>query len=98
MNDWNPNEYLRFKTERTQPSIDLVSRINRANPKSIIDIGCGPGNSAQILKKRWSKSHITGLDNSPAMIDQARKNYPHQEWILSRVSDYETDQKFDIVF
>jgi trans-aconitate 2-methyltransferase len=45
MNEWNPEQYLQFKSERTQPAIDLVSRINIAEPKSIIDIGCGPGNS-----------------------------------------------------
>ncbi|PWB54544.1 MAG: hypothetical protein C3F06_04080 [Candidatus Methanoperedenaceae archaeon] len=26
-NDWNPEQYLKFKSERTQPAIDLVSRI-----------------------------------------------------------------------
>jgi trans-aconitate 2-methyltransferase len=38
--DWNPALYLKFKNERTQPSIDLVARINLAEPKSIIDSGC----------------------------------------------------------
>jgi trans-aconitate methyltransferase len=27
MGDWNPEQYLKFKNERTQPSMDLVSRI-----------------------------------------------------------------------
>jgi trans-aconitate 2-methyltransferase len=35
--------------ERTQPSIDLVERIKIDSPSKIIDIGCGPGNSTQIL-------------------------------------------------
>lgn len=49
--DWNPELYLKFNEERTQPAIDLASRINVQNPKKIIDIGCGPGNSTQVLSK-----------------------------------------------
>ena len=26
--DWNPELYLKFKEERTQPAIDLANRIN----------------------------------------------------------------------
>jgi trans-aconitate 2-methyltransferase len=54
--DWNPDLYLKFDKERIQPSIDLVSRIKIDNPSKIIDIGCGPGNSTQILVQRWPNS------------------------------------------
>jgi trans-aconitate 2-methyltransferase len=47
--DWNPALYLKFNNERTQPSVDLVSRIKIASPSKIIDEGCGPGNSTQVL-------------------------------------------------
>jgi len=96
--DWNPELYLKFDKERTQPSIDLVSRIDFDKPEKIVDIGCGPGNSTQILVLRWPDSQIIGIDNSPAMIEKARKDYPKQEW---RILDAGTDainEKFDIVF
>ena len=48
-NDWNPEEYLSFSNERTRPSIDLVNRIVIENPETVPDIGCGPGNSTQVL-------------------------------------------------
>jgi trans-aconitate 2-methyltransferase len=38
MSEWNPEQYLLFKNERTQAAVDLVSRI-ALEPKSIIDIG-----------------------------------------------------------
>jgi trans-aconitate methyltransferase len=60
MNDWNPEQYVKFKNERTQPSIDLISKIKINYPEFIIDMGCGPGNSTQIqallsvsLEKKW---------------------------------------------
>ena len=46
---WDSAAYLRFKAERTQPSIDLVKRIDLEQPRKLLDVGCGPGNSTQVL-------------------------------------------------
>jgi len=97
--DWQPNLYLAFGKERTQPSIDLAARINKDDPKRIIDIGCGPGNSTNVLKVRWTQAEIVGLDNSEAMINEAKSKYPAINWIQADASD-DLDKlgKFDIVF
>ncbi|MCK9211736.1 MAG: methyltransferase domain-containing protein [Ignavibacteriaceae bacterium] len=96
--DWNPELYLKYHNERTQPSIDLISRINFSNPRNIIDIGCGPGNSTQILVDRWPKSKIVGIDNSPAMIQKAKNDFPEQEWKIMDANNIDIDEQFDIVF
>jgi trans-aconitate 2-methyltransferase len=98
MGDWNPAQYLKFKKERTQPSIDLISKIKLENPKSIIDIGCGPGNSTQVLYQRWPTAKIVGLDHSEEMIKKAQKDFPNQKWILADVSRFETREKYDLIF
>ena len=98
MNDWNPNLYMQFRSERTQPSIDLISKINTVEPKSIIDVGCGPGNSTQVLVNRWPKARITGLDSSSAMIQKAKHDYPKQDWIVAEALSYESEIRHDIVF
>lgn len=96
--DWNPELYLKFNKERLQPSIDLVSRIDYNNPGSIIDIGCGPGNSTQVLYNRWPDANIVGADNSPAMIAKAKADFPNQKWLLFEAGEDQLDDKFDIVF
>ncbi len=96
--DWDPGLYLKFGRERIQPSIDLVSRIDYDRPSKIIDIGCGPGNSTRVLFSRWPGAKITGADNSPAMIEKARMDYPDQTWILFDAGNDEMDEQFDIVF
>ena len=98
MNEWNPEQYLQFKSERTQPAIDLVSRINISNPRSIIDIGCGPGNSTQILVNRWPDSEVVGLDNSKTMIEKARNDYPEQKWIVANAENIDPNSKYDLIF
>lgn len=47
MGSWNAGDYLKFGTERTQPAVDLAGRIGLSSPASVLDVGCGPGNSTQ---------------------------------------------------
>lgn len=72
---WNSKEYLRFEKERTQPAKDLLSRIDCETVESIYDIGCGPGNSTQILKDRYPRADVIGLDSSENMIKTAREQH-----------------------
>lgn len=96
--DWNPELYLKYRNERTQPSIDLVSRINLADPATAADIGCGPGNSTLAILNRWPNIRITGIDNSPAMIKKAKGDYPGQQWILADAMELDASVKYDLVF
>ena len=56
---WNSQLYLRYERERTQPSIDLASRIDLDSPAAIIDLGCGPGNSTRVPRERWRQRFST---------------------------------------
>ena len=86
MPKWDAEQYLRFSSERTQPSVDLAARIAVPDPGRIIDLGCGPGNSTAILRQRWPKADITGLDSSADMIAAASRSYPHHEWLIGDIT------------
>jgi trans-aconitate 2-methyltransferase len=99
MKNWNPDHYLKFKNERTQPSIDLVGRINgNLIPEDIIDVGCGPGNSTQVLKQRWPLANVIGIDKSHNMIEKAQAEYPDMNWQVSDIVTFKTPQKYDLVY
>lgn len=99
MLDWNPDLYLKFEKERTLPAKDLISRIEVINPKKILDVGCGSGNSTHELKKRWPNAEIIGIDNSKAMIEKARSLYDDTKFILQDATDdLSALGKFDIIF
>ena len=98
MSRWDPDSYLRFEHERTLPSHDLVARIELPEPKAIVDIGCGPGNSTRVLRDAWPGADVVGLDNSEEMIEKAQATYPGGRWILADAADWHTDEKFDLVF
>lgn len=100
MADWNSVQYLKFENERTQPAIDLVNRIFIVDPKKIIDIGCGPGNSTQVLSQRFPNAYILGVDNSSNMIETAKRDYPNLDFktcdVSKDLSMFGND--FDVVF
>lgn len=96
--DWNAKSYMQFGDERTQPAIDLAAKILIAKPHKIMDIGCGPGNSTQVLRQRWPAATVSGLDSSPEMINAARRGYPGQEWILADAATWQPSAACDIIF
>lgn len=100
MSDWNSALYLKFRAERTQPAIDLAKRIDINNPKRIIDIGCGPGNSTHVLASQFAEASVLGVDNSMDMIEAARKTYPAIDFQLCDASKDlpAIGDTFDIVF
>ena len=100
MSDWNSEQYLKFKKERTQPSIDLANRLDIENPMRIIDIGCGPGNSTAVLKKRYPEAYVLGVDFSPNMIEKAMSEHSDINFmIFDATKDFDKlDERFDIVF
>ena len=100
MADWNSTQYLKFKNERTQPAIDLATRIDAVNPQKIADLGCGPGNSTQVLAEMFNNAYILGVDSSQNMIAAAREKFPKLEFDFCDISCElsRVDHDFDIVF
>lgn len=100
MSDWSSKQYLKFESERTQAATDLVKRIELMNPKKIIDIGCGPGNSTMALAEHFSDADIIGVDSSPNMISAAKLKYPNLKFDLCDVSKDvdKLEKNVDVVF
>src|SRR5215475_8610808 len=80
---WSAAQYVKFEEERTRPVRDLVQRIPLADVESAADIGCGPGNSTEVLRERYPEANIIGLDSSPDMI-QAARNPPSRRCFRRR--------------
>jgi trans-aconitate 2-methyltransferase len=98
MSSWNPDLYLQFKEERTQPARDLAARIALEKPKDIVDWGCGPGNSTQVLRDRWPEANVLGVDFSPEMIEKAHASCPEGRWLRAELRDWNPEDSWDIVF
>lgn len=95
---WDARQYLRFEAERTQPCRDLVARIGLAAPRRIADLGCGPGNSAAVLRSRWPAAEITGVDSSSEMLAKARATDPSVRWEEADLERWTPRAPFDLLF
>lgn len=99
MPTWDAKQYLQFGEERTQACRDLVTRIALSAPAKVIDLGCGPGNSTDVLAARWPQADLTGLDSSATMIDAARRTAPNRRWIAGDIAGWSAaGNPFDLVF
>ena len=68
---WDPAAYRRFGAERARPFFDLVAQIQAKSPRTVVDLGCGPGELTVALAERWPHARVTGVDSSPEMIERA---------------------------
>ena len=99
MSDWNAALYSKFEKERTLPSYDLVRAVELA-PKTVLDIGCGIGNSTAVLEQYFPEAKIVGADNSEDMLAHAKKAHPSLDFIrLDAAHDLASvPEKYDLVF
>ncbi|MGY1770361.1 trans-aconitate 2-methyltransferase [Blastococcus sp. SYSU D00813] len=71
---WDPAHYLRFGDERARPFSDLLARVGAADPRVVVDLGCGEGALTASLARRWPGARVTGVDSSPEMLAAAARH------------------------
>jgi len=98
MADWSAQQYLKFEDERTRPSRDLLAQIPIADARQVVDIGCGPGNSTELLVRRWPQAEVIGIDTSADMLRQARERLSQQKFIEANISHWAPPEKADVLF
>ena len=96
--DWNPTLYLKFNDERTRAARDLLARVPLAAPANVVDLGCGPGNSTELLSARYPNANILATDSSPAMLETARQQLPHCRFEQSDVRTWQPSSPPDLIF
>ena len=95
---WNPGQYLKYGRQRIRPAVDLLARIDIEDPKFVFDLGCGSGNSTQLLIDRWRQAQIIGVDRSVDMLEQAAHDSPGLKWVEADLRTWSPDFKADILY
>jgi trans-aconitate 2-methyltransferase len=98
MTDWSAGQYLRFEDDRTRPSRDLLAQVPLSDPRLVIDLGCGPGNSTELLIERYPRAKVIGLDSSPNMLRQARERLPRLTFVEADIATWTPEANTDLLF
>jgi trans-aconitate 2-methyltransferase len=94
---WSARQYSSFEQERTRPVRDLLSAVATTQVKTAVDLGCGPGNSTEVLAARFPDAVIAGLDNSADMLAAARLRLPSVSFDLADISTWDDPGPFDVI-
>ena len=96
---WDPHQYQRFDAERDRAALDLLLRLpGDLEPRTIVDLGCGTGQHAALLKRRHPQARVIGLDSSAAMLEQARAPGADVEWVQADLATWSPEEPVDLIF
>jgi trans-aconitate 2-methyltransferase len=95
---WSPFTYLQFHDERTRAARDLLAQVPLESARTVVDVGCGPGNSTALLVARFPGAEVLGIDSSPAMIAGARTTAPTARFVEADASTWLPTPDTDLVF
>lgn len=96
--DWNSDLYLKFEQERTRAARDLLARIPYCETRLVYDLGCGPGNSTELLTRSFMGAEVVGVDKSDNMLAVARARVPSARFIKEDIADWAPPEHADVIF
>ncbi len=73
-------------------------RCRCSEPRLVVDLGCGPGNSTELLVERYPQSEIVGLDSSPDMLRKARERLPKLKFVEADIATWSPEPDTDLLF
>jgi trans-aconitate 2-methyltransferase len=94
---WSADQYLKFEDERTRPVRDLLAAVPTRVARRAIDLGCGPGNSTELLIARWPGAAVHAIDSSDDMVQAAKRRAPSAAVELADIASWRADGPWDVM-
>ncbi len=75
----------------------IVQLARGLGAKSVLDVGCGTGETLRVLRDELHPDRLVGVDLSPAVVDANRRRLPFADFAVADVSRIALDEQFDLV-
>jgi trans-aconitate 2-methyltransferase len=95
---WSSQQYRKFENERTRPARDLLQAVPAQEVKRAADLGCGPGNSTELIISSFPHAEVVGVDNSEDMIEAAKARLPGFKFELCGIEEWAGPGPWDLIF
>ncbi|HVX29926.1 MAG TPA: methyltransferase domain-containing protein [Nitrolancea sp.] len=93
---WNAGLYDNSFAFIWEYGSNLIDLLDPQPGETVLDLGCGTGHLTHAIAERGAQ--VIGADFSPAMIEQARTNYPDLRFEVADASDFTLDEPVDAIF
>ena len=99
MSEWNPEQYEKFKDERSRPFWDLLALVRLRPGMRVVDLGCGTGELTRELHRTLGAASTTGIDSSETMLAKANAfAAPSLRFRLGSIETFTADEPLDLIF
>jgi trans-aconitate 2-methyltransferase len=96
---WDPNQYDRFKDERSRPFYDLLALVEKDQGMRVADLGCGTGALTRVLHTELGAKETLGIDTSQAMLAAAAKETaPGLSFRAGDLAEFRAEPPVDLLF
>lgn len=95
---WSASQFLKFEDERTRPARDLLAQVPEGEIRAAYDLGCGLGNSTELIAARFPAAELAGVDSDDDMLAAARKRLPDIAFEKADLAEWQPRQPADLLF
>jgi trans-aconitate 2-methyltransferase len=95
---WSASQYVKFEDERTRPARDLLAQVPLESVRHAVDLGCGPGNSTELIVERYGAAAVSGLDSDLDMLAAARRRLPGTAFVEADLATWQPAEPADLLF
>ncbi|HEY8744098.1 MAG TPA: methyltransferase domain-containing protein [Chloroflexota bacterium] len=96
---WNPEQYARFRNERSRPYFDLLALVQPQPDMRVVDLGCGTGELTRVLHEQLQARETVGLDSSETMLAKSAAFADNGlRFEQGDIAGFQPDHEYDLIF
>jgi len=96
---WDGENYKRVSSPQFSINMKFIGQFTFKGNESVLDIGCGNGDTTREIAKQVPRGHVVGIDASLSMIEEAQRTQLRENlrFEVLNAQDVNFEREFDIV-